>query len=70
MSAARAREEAAMRPMNRRYRYRTPVLIGSWRSSREQAVEDAIKAKQAAREPGGETEIKWIVPGTIEEVEA
>jgi hypothetical protein len=51
----------------RNYRYRTTVLVGSWRPTREAAIEDAIKAKQAAR--GDEDEVNWIVPGKIEESE-
>ena len=56
--------------MTRRYRYRTSVLVGSWRPSRELAIDDAIKAKQAARESEGANGISWIVPGRIEETEA
>ena len=61
---------AGIQAMTRRFRYRTTVLVGSWRSSFEQAIEDAIKAKQAARETALPDGIKWIVPGLIEEVEA
>ena len=50
-----------------RYRYRTTVLVGSWRPSREAAIADAIKAKQAAREDEEPSGFKWIVPGKIEE---
>jgi hypothetical protein len=50
----------------RRYRYRTPALTGPWRDSHEEAVGDAVKAKQAAIE-GGSSELRWIVPGRIEE---
>ena len=49
-----------------RFRYRTPVLTGRWRDSREAALRDAVKANQAqedAREPGG---LRWLVPGEIE----
>ena len=53
--------------MTRNYRYRTTVLVGSWRSTREAAIEDAIKARQAAR--GDEDQVDWIVPGKIEESE-
>ena len=56
--------------MTRRYRYRTSVLVGSWRPSRELAIDDAIKAKQAAPESDGPNGISWIVPGRIEETEA
>ena len=53
-----------------RYRYRTPAVAGRWRDSREEALRDAVIAKQASFDdsfPGG---IRWIVPGTIEEQEA
>ena len=56
--------------MTRQFRYRTSVLVGSWRQSREAAIEDAVKAKQAAREDADQAAIKWIVPGKIEEIEA
>ena len=51
----------------RRYRYRTPVLTGPWRESEDEAARDAVKARQA--EPGGNSpsELRWIVPGRIEE---
>ena len=62
------REDLAVRQMTRNYRYRTTVLVGSWRPSREAAIADAIKAKQAARD--GENEVNWIVPGKIEESES
>ena len=58
----RNREEQA----TRRYRYRTSALTGPWRESHEDAVGDAVKAKQARpdeTQPGG---IMWIVPGEIE----
>jgi hypothetical protein len=61
---------AGIQAMTRRFRYRTTVLVGSWRPSFEQAIEDAINAKQAARENSGPNGIKWIVPGQIEEAEA
>ena len=53
----------------RRYRYRTAVLVGSWRNSRDVAIEDAVAAKQAVREPGEASGVRWIVPGSIEEEE-
>ncbi len=53
----------------RRYRYRTAVLVGRWRRSRELAIEDAIVAKQARRELGEPGGVNWIVPGQIEESE-
>ena len=59
--------DVAVKQLSRNYRYRTTVLVGSWRPTREAAIADAIKAKQAAR--GDEDEINWIVPGKIEESE-
>jgi len=50
----------------RRYRYRTPALTGPWRDSHEDAVRDAIKAKQARQDEDEPSGIKWIVPGEIE----
>ena len=55
--------------MTRRYRYRTSVLVGQWRRTREQAAQDAVTAKQARRESHGPDRLQWIVPGTIEERE-
>ncbi|MGZ8336337.1 MAG: hypothetical protein ACXWU1_06725 [Allosphingosinicella sp.] len=52
-----------------RYRYRTPVLTGRWRDTRDAALRDAVKANQAQvdeSEPGG---VRWLVPGEIEEDE-
>ena len=64
------RDAARIAQTNRLYRYRTPVLVGSWRPSRELAIEDAIRAKQASREDEESSGFKWIVPGEIEETEA
>ena len=51
----------------RRYRYRTSVLVGSWRPSRAKAIEDAIKAHQARLQAESSNGLEWIVPGSIEE---
>lgn len=51
----------------RRYRYRTPALTGPWRESHDEAVRDAVKAKQAEIESDRPGAVKWIVPGRIEE---
>lgn len=48
------------------FRYRTAVLLGSWRPTEAMAVRDAIRAKQAMREEDG-VSWRWIVPGVIEE---
>lgn len=51
----------------RQYRYRTPALTGPWRDSHDSAVRDAVKAKQAAIDEGDPADVRWIVPGRIEE---
>jgi hypothetical protein len=51
----------------RRYRYRTPALTGPWRDSYDDAIRDAVKARQAQIEDDGASGVKWIVPGRIEE---
>jgi len=51
----------------RQYRYRTPALTGPWRDAHDAAVDDAIKAKQAAIEGDDSSALRWIVPGRIEE---
>jgi hypothetical protein len=53
--------------VTRRYRYRTSVLVGSWRSTRSKAVEDAVNAGQASRPPDRPDVLTWAVPGSIEE---
>ena len=50
-----------------RYRYRTPALTGPWRDSYDEAVRDAVKAKQAQIGGDRPSDVKWIVPGHIEE---
>jgi hypothetical protein len=50
----------------RRYRYRTPALTGPWRDSHEDAVRDAVRAKQAQLDPEAPSGIRWTVPGEIE----
>lgn len=49
------------------FRYRTSVLTGPWREAREDAVCDAVRAKQAEMEDEARGEVRWIVPGVIEE---
>ena len=36
-----------------RYRYRSSVLLGAWHMTAEKACADAIRAKQAYRNPDG-----------------
>ena len=50
-----------------RYRYRTRALVGPWRSSRSQAFEDAVRAKQATADQHEPLGFRWIVPGQIDE---
>jgi hypothetical protein len=54
----------------RRFRYRTAVLTGPWRDSEEEAVLDAVKARQAELDGASPSEVRWIVPGRIEEMAA
>ena len=51
----------------RRYRYRTSVLTGPWRSTEFEAASDAVRAKQAIDDISQSSGIKWTVPGRIEE---
>jgi hypothetical protein len=50
----------------RRYRYRTPALTGPWRESQDDAVRDAVNAKQAQYDGDQPCGVKWAVPGEIE----
>jgi hypothetical protein len=50
-----------------RYRYRTPVLTGPWRDSRDAALRDAVGAKQARADDSVPDGVHWLVPGEIEE---
>ena len=52
----------------RRFRYRTAVLTGPWRDSEDEAVLDAVKARQAELDGQSPSEVRWIVPGWIEEM--
>ena len=48
-----------------RYRYRTKVLVGPWRRTRDEAAADAIRAGQAEYE-AERLSVSWRVPGQIE----
>ena len=50
----------------RRYRYRTPALTGPWRDSNEDALRDAVSARQAEYDEDRPSGVKWLVPGEIE----
>jgi hypothetical protein len=52
------------------YRYRTPALVGPWRKTARQAALDALRAKQALRDDRDRQELRWLVPGRIEDTEA
>ena len=51
----------------RRYRYRTSVLTGPWRSTEFEAANDAVRANQAVNDATQTSGIRWTVPGRIEE---
>ena len=53
-----------------RYRYRTAALAGRWRDSREEAVRDALNARQALADESAADGLRWLVAGEIEEVES
>ncbi len=48
-----------------KYRYRTNVLTGPWRETPDQAMNDAVRARQIRMEEPGQP--IWIVPGWIED---
>jgi len=48
------------------YRYRTVALVGEWRTTREHACLDAMKARQCRVADGRRDGIEWLVPGRIE----
>lgn len=50
----------------RRYRYRTPALVGPWRESQDDALRDAARAGQLVLEGSGSA-MRWMVAGEIEE---
>ena len=49
------------------FRFSTPVLIGPWRATREQAQRDAVAARQAIRNPSRPDGLEWRVTGQIEQ---
>jgi hypothetical protein len=52
------------------YRYRTPALVGPWRKTARQALLDALRARQVRRDERDSREVRWLVPGGIEETKA
>lgn len=51
----------------RQYRYRTSVLTGRWRDRYEEAVADAARARQLVYDEDKPGDIRWAVPGQIEQ---
>jgi hypothetical protein len=49
-----------------RHRYRTPAVVGPWRSTRGEALRDALKAGQCRRDDDAPEGLAWAVPGEIE----
>ena len=49
-----------------RHRYRTVALVGAWRHSRGEAVQDALRAGQARHDDRAPDGAAWAVPGEIE----
>lgn len=53
-----------------RFRYRTSALTGRWRETSAAAAADAVRAGQALPDAGGESGLRWLVPGEIEAEES
>ena len=53
----------------KRFRYRNKALAGPWRSVKEEAVADALRANQASRNPHQPEEIVWRHGTRVEEEE-
>ena len=49
------------------FRYRTALLLGPWRSSPEDALEDAVRRGVARRVRGSADAVEWLFPGEIEQ---
>lgn len=63
----RAAETVPTEAVTIRYRYRTSVLAGRWRDSREAALRDALNAHQAVLDDSAPDGARWLVQGEIEE---
>jgi hypothetical protein len=52
------------------FRYRTTLIVGRWRATRREALDDAVRCRLAAwaGEPG--EDVKWRFPGDIEQRDA
>jgi hypothetical protein len=66
MATARASATARRQTPSFLYRYRTKALVGPWRPTRLQAIEDAVKARQAVRDTASGPDVNWRVEGEIE----
>jgi hypothetical protein len=53
----------------RKFRYRTKVLTGRWRDTFDAAVDDAARARQIVFDTEKKSAFRWIVPGSIEEID-
>lgn len=53
-------------PMSPRWRYRTPVLLGPWKSTVGEAAESAIFRGLADRDESQPHGLRWRVPGCLE----
>lgn len=51
------------------FRFVTSVLIGPWRTSRNEAISDAVQSRQAVRNVRLPDGLEWRVPGRIEQTE-
>ena len=49
------------------FRFATTVLVGPWRSSREEALGDAVHSRQAIRNTSLPDGLEWRVAGRIEQ---
>lgn len=48
------------------YRYRTALVLGPWRPTRREAVEDAVRCRFARWHEQGRDGVEWRFPGEIE----
>jgi hypothetical protein len=51
------------------FRFVTSVLIGPWRTTRTEALSDAVQSRQAVRNVRLPDGLEWRVPGRIEQSE-
>ena len=51
------------------FRFVTSVLIGPWRTSRNEAISDAVQSRQDVRKVRLPDGLEWRVPGRIEQTD-